>query len=220
MKIETFGYRGDFVFAQPLIFQNQSENLIVAATPYGSNADLENCLSEFLNEFEGQSSDLDATSPYPKLTCFNPQENLLYTCLQFLNDYMYSNYNKHNINLGCDFFCAYKENNTIYFAQIGWPLILLHRDTKTIPICSDYAFTPPNAETAPYIPPSLIGIESSLNIKIQQINLKDDSEILILKSNESPKDLLDVYPSSLKSIANTFASKNSNQGFWLGKLTF
>ncbi len=220
MNIESFGYRGDFVFTQPLIFQNQSENLIVFATPFGNPADIETCLAEFLTEFESQSSDLDSTSPYPKLTCLMPQENLLYTCVQFLNDYMYSNYNRDQINLGCDFFCAYKEKNTIYFTQIGWPLILLHQNKKTIPICSDYAFLPDEPNKSPYIPASILGTESSVNLKIQQINLAEDSELLLLKSNESPLSILSAYPDPLKSIADVFASKNSSQGFWMGKVKF
>ncbi|MGH1468858.1 MAG: hypothetical protein ACRBBP_08270 [Bdellovibrionales bacterium] len=219
MKFESFGYRGSFVFTPPLVFKSQSENLIVAATPYGNSADLENCLAEFLNEFENQSSDLDATSPYPKLTCFNGQENLLYTCLQFLNDYMYSNYNKSSINLGCDLFCALRVEDTIYFSQIGWPLILLHRDKRTLPICSDYSFLPKNKEAAPYIPSSILGTESSVNLKIQQTNLSSDSELLLLKSNDSPDSLLSIYPSPLKSIANAYAEENPEQGFWLGKIS-
>lgn len=218
MQIDSFGFRGNFVFSQPLLFQSSSENLFIAASPYGNSQDLESCIGEFLNEFENQSSDLDATSPYPKLTCFNQQENLLYVCLQFLNDYMYSNFNKESINLGCDLFCALKHNDVLYFTQIGWPLILLHRDKKTLPICADYSFLPEDKNNSPYIPSSLVGLESSINLKIQKINLKSDSELLLLKSNESPDSLLSIYPSPLKAIANAYAEANPEQGFWLGRL--
>ncbi len=219
MEIESFGYRGSFVFTSPII-KNSSKNLIVAATPYGSSSDLDQCLFEFINEFENKLFDLDSTSPYPKLTCFNDEENLLYICLQFLNDYIYSNFNKRAINLGCDFFCALNINKTIYFSQIGWPLILLYRNKKTIPICSDYSFLPDDKVLAPYIPTTILGVDASINLKIQQINLSEDSEILLLKSNDQPDSLMSIYPSSLKAIANTFAEESVDQGFWLGKITF
>ncbi len=219
MQIESFGYRGSFVFTPPILRQNLSKNLIVVATPYGNSSDLDQCLSEFMNEFENKSFDSDSTSFYPKLTCFNSEENLLYTCLQFLNDYIYSNFNNKTLNLGCDFFCAFNVNETIYFSQIGWPLILLYRNKKTIPICSDYSFLPDNKTLAPYIPSAILGVESSINLKIQQTNLSKDSEVLLLKSNDQPDSLISIYPSPLKTIANAFAKENTDQGFWLGKIT-
>lgn len=220
MNFESFGYRGHFVFTTPMIFQNQSENLLIIATPYGESSDLENALGEFLNEFEGQSEDLDSTSPYPKLTCLNSEENLLFTSVQFLNDYIYSNYNREHFNLGCDFFCVYKKGKSLYTAQLGWPLSILHKDNKNRPLTSEYAFMPKDQSKAPYIPSSLIGLESSVNVKIQHIDTDERSEILILKSNESPDSLLSLYPSSLDSIANVYASENPEQGFWLGRISF
>lgn len=220
MKIETFGYRGSFVFTAPSLVTNSSEELFIAATPYGSRIDLEDSLSEFLNEFERQSSDLDATSPYPKLTCFSDYENLLYTTVQFLNDYMYSNFNKEKMNLGCDFFCMLKKENVIYFTQIGWPMILLNRANSTLPICSDFSFLPKNKNKAPHLPTSILGLESSINIKIQQLNVAEHSNLLLLKSNDSPDSLMSIYPADLNSIANSYADVNPEQGIWLGKVSF
>jgi len=220
MKFESFGYRGSFVYTSPMTFQNQNENLLIIATPYGEGSDLEHSLGEFLNEFESQSEDLDATSPYPKLTCLSSEENLLFTSVQYLNDHIYSNHNKESFNLGCDFFCIYKKGNSIYTTQIGWPLSVLHKDKVNRPLCAEYAFAPKNPDQAPYIPSTLLGLESSVNVKIQHIDVDDESEILILKSNESPDAFLNIYPDSLEEIANSFASKNPEQGFWLGKISF
>lgn len=220
MNFESFGYRGHFVFTTPMIFQNQSESLLIIATPYGESADLENSLGEFLNEFEGQSEDLDATSPYPKLTCLSSEENLLFTSVQFLNDHIYSNHNRDTFNLACDFFCVYKKGRNLYTAQIGWPLSILHKDNKNRPLTSEYSFMPKDQSSAPYIPTALLGLETSVNVKIQHIDVDEKSEILILKSNDSPDSLLSLYPSPLDSIANVFASENPEQGFWLGKISF
>jgi hypothetical protein len=219
MKIETFGYRGSFVFTAPSLLTNSSEELLIAATPYGNRTDLEDCLSEFLNEFERQSSDLDSTSPYPKLTCFSDYENLLYTTVQFLNDYMYSNFNREKINLGCDFFCLLKKENVIYFTQIGWPIILLNQNSNTLPICSDFSFTPAKKEQAPCLPTSVLGLESSINIKIQQLNITKNSDLLLLKSNESPETLMNSQPLDLQSIASSYAKISPEQGLWLGKVS-
>jgi hypothetical protein len=219
MIFESFGYKGHFVFTQPLTFQNQNEDLLIIATPYGDSGSLENALSEFLNEFEGQSEDLDSTSPYPKLTCLSSEENLLFTSVQFLNDFIYSNHNKQNFNLACDFFCVYKKNKSLFTTQIGWPITLLHSNNTTHPLTAEYSFAPKNKQTAPFIPSGLLGLESSINVKIQQITVEDNAEILLLKSNESPDTLMTTYPNTLDSIANVYASENPEQGFWLGKIS-
>ena len=219
MKIETFGYRGNFVFTAPSLSSNASGELMVAATPYGNRSDLESCLSEFLNEFEKQSSDLDSTSPYPKLTCFSDYENLIYTTVQFLNDYIYSNHNKDKVNLGCDFFCLYKVEKVIYFTQIGWPAVLLNKNGNTLPICSDFSFAPKDKSESPYLPTSVLGLESSINIKIQQIDISDSSDVLLFKSNDSPDTLMSIYPTDLSVIANSYAEVNPEQGLWLGKIS-
>lgn len=219
MNIETFGYRGNFVFQNPLIIENQNKNLMLIATPYGRPDDLENCLNDFLNEFESQSVDLDSTSAYPKLTCFNDHENLLYTCIQFLNDNIYSNFNRNILTLGCDLFCLYKQGSILYFAQLGWPLVLLNRDKKNIPISADYASLPKNKNEGAYLPSHLLGLESSINLKIQQINTTKKSELLLIKSNESPDSLMSLYPCSLREIANVYAEENPQQGFWMGKIS-
>lgn len=219
MKIETFGYRGSFVFTAPSLLTNSSEELLIAATPYGNRTDLEDSLSEFLNEFERQSSDLDSTSPYPKLTCLSDYENLLYTTVQFLNDYIYSTFNKEKITLGCDFFCMLKKENVIYFTQIGWPVILLNKGENILPICSDFSFAPKNKHIAPYLPTSVLGLESSINVKIQQLNITNDSDLILLKSNDSPDNLMNAYPADLQSIASSYADVNPEQGLWLGKIS-
>lgn len=219
MDFESFGYKGHFVFTQPLTFQNQNEDLMIIATPYGNSSDLENALAEFLNEFESQSEDLDSTSPYPKLTCLSSEENLIFTSVQFLNDFIYSNHNKDHFNLACDFFCVYKKNSSLFVAQIGWPLTLLHANKRTQPLTAEYSFMPKDKKASPFLPSGLLGLESSVNIKIQQINIENKSEILLLKSNESPDTLMTTYPNSLSSIANVYASENPEQGFWLGKIS-
>jgi len=219
MDFDSFGYRGSFVHTSPLIFQNQSEDLLVVATPYGEPSDLEAALGEFMNEFERQSEDFDVTCPFPKLTCLSPQENLLFTSVQFLNDYIYSNHNRDTFNLGCDFFCVYKQGRSLYTSQIGWPLSVLHKDNCNRPLTAEYAFMPKDKTKAPYIPASLIGLESSVNVKVQHIDVDENSAILLLKSNESPESLMLLYPNSLDVIAKEFASQNTEQGFWLGKIS-
>lgn len=218
MTFETFGYRGLFSFKSPVVAQNQDETLLIIATPYGNTNSLESSLEEFITEFETQAVDLDSTSPYPKLTCLNPHENLVFTNLQFLNDIIYSNHNKEVVNLACDFFCFYKVRSTLYFAQQGWPLILLHRDGQNIPLSAEYASLPVDKSAAPFIPAGLLGLESSVNLKINQINLDEKSEILLMKSNESPDSLMSLYPCPLKEIANVYASENPEQGFWMAKI--
>ncbi len=215
MNIETFGYRGEFVFTAPTVTTNSTEELLIFATPFGSREDLEDSLSEFLNEFDRQSSDLDSTTPYQKLTCFNDYENLLYTSTQFLNDYMYSHYNKEKLTLGCDFFCILQKENQIYFTQIGHPLIAMKSENEILPISSDYSFRPKVLNHSPYLPISLLGTESSINIKVQQLSITKETELLLIKSNESQ---IKEIPNAEKRIL--IADQDSSQGLWLSRVTF
>lgn len=219
MKLESFGFRGDFVQTSPIVFQSSDQNLTLVASPYGNRDDLNNALDDFLAEFERISSDLDVTSPHPRLSCFNDHENLLYISLLHLNDYIYSTYNKDLINLGCDLFCCYKNESSLHFTQVGWPLVLMHQNNKTLPLCADYSFLPKDPTLSPYIPSSFFGIESSINLRVQTAVVDDSTELILLKSNQQPQKFIDLYPTNLKNIASIYAEQFPNQGFWLGKIT-
>ena len=220
MKLDTFGYRGNFVFLPPVKFSNSDENLLVLATPFGDTEQLQEALEKMVTQFEGLIADPDSTSPYSKLTCLTPTENLLYTSTQFLNDYIYSNHNKDHLDLGCDFCLLYKKNKMVYLSQIGWPLIVLHHDKKNIPISAEYSKAPMDKENGTYLPWHILGLDSSVNAKIQSFAVDEKSKLLLLKSNENPDGLLTLYPSSLESIAESFVEVHPNQGFWLGEVSF
>lgn len=220
MKINTFGYRGNFVFLPPIQISNADESLLVLATPFGDTELLQEALDKMVTEFEGLIADPDSTSPYSKLTCLTPTENLLYTSTQFLNDYIYSNHNQDRLDLGCDFCLLYKKDKRVYLSQVGWPLLVLHHDNKNVPISSEYSTTPTNKESGVYLPRHILGLDSSVNAKVQSFNIDEKSRLLLLKSNENPDGLLTVYPSKLESIAESFVGVHPNQGFWLGEVVF
>lgn len=217
MNFESFGYRGHFVFAPPISLKGQKGKLLLLATPYGNADYIEDGLNKFVLEFENLLLDSETTSPFQKLTCHDSISNNIYVCTQYLNDYLYSNYNKDKITVGCDFVCLYQTKNCLYMTQVGWPLTLLFDKNKLLPISSEYSFSPEDPAFAPYLPANLVGIESSLSFKVQQINVSDKSEVLILKSNEAPDSLISLYPNSLEDIAKVFSKEAPEQGFWLGK---
>ena len=220
MKLETFGYRGNFVFLPPLHQSNSDHNLMILATPFGDTELVQEALEKMLSEFEGLIADPDSTSPYSKLTCLTPTENLLYTSTQYLNDYIYSNYNQDRLDVGCDFCLLYKKGNRVYLSQIGWPLLVLHHNKKNVPVSSEYSTTPIDKNSGVYVPRHLMGIDSSVNVKVQSFSVDSKTRLLLLKSNENPDGLLTLYPTKLESIAESFVSIHPNQGFWLGEVTF
>lgn len=220
MKISTFGFRGNFAFEKPIEVFNSTSNLLALATPYGDSAHVEGALNKMIAEFENLLSDPDSTSPYSKLTCLTPTENHIYTSTQFLNDYLYSTYNQDLLTVGCDFCLIYKKANQVFLSQIGWPLLVLHENTKNIPISSEYASKPKNLDESVYLPRYLLGEESSVNVKVQSFTVDSNSKLLILKSNQNPTEILKSYPEPLDSIAKQFVKKNSKQGFWLGEIEF
>ncbi len=219
INFESFGYRGHFVFSPPITVKGKDEKLILLATPYGNPDHITEGLNKFILEFENLMLDPDTTSPFAKLTCYDSISNNIHVCTQYLNDYLYSSYNKDKINVGCDFICIYKTKHSIYVVQIGWPLLLLYNNKKLLPISSEYSFTPLEPEHAPFLPTNLLGLESSVSFKVQQMNTSKDSELLILKSNEAPDSLISLYPNSIEDIAKVFAKESPEQGFWLGKVS-
>lgn len=220
MKLESFGYRGNFVFSSPLKAQNAENSLLAIATPYGDSEVVSLALEKMISEFETRVTDPDSTSPYSKLTCLTPTENQIYTCIQFLNDHLYSNYNKSQLDVGCDILILYKKDHTLYFSQIGWPLVILNHKKNNLPISSEYSILPSNIKNSAFLPNHLIGLESSINAKVQSFNIDEESHILITKSNSNPHHLLKSYPSKLEDIAKAFVSQDKNQGFWLGEVSF
>jgi len=220
VKLNTFGYRGNFVFSAPITITNTDENLVALATPYGNTEIIQEALEKMVSEFESQIADPDSTSPYSKLTCLTPTENQLYTSTQFLNDYLYSNYNQNKLDVGCDLCLLYKKNSRIYMSQLGWPSIVLNYKKMNRPISSEYSNFPRDLDKSVYLPNHLLGLDSSVNAKVQSFSVEEDSKLLFIKSNENPVSLLESYPLDLEEIAKFFSTLNKSQGFWLGELSF
>ena len=220
MKLNTFGYRGNFVFLPPITLSNTDKSLLVLATPFGDAQLIQEALDKMVIQFESLTADPDATSSYSKMTCLTPTENLLYTSTRFLNKYIHSNYNQNRLDVGCDLCLLHKKDQRVYLSQSGWPLIVLHHRRKNIPISSEYSTPPIDKKSGVYLPRYLLGLNSSVNAKIQSFNVDKKSKILLLKSNENPDGLLTVYPSNLENIAKSFVEVHPNQGLWLGEISF
>lgn len=219
IELDSLGYRGTYVYSAPIVKQNEDSSLLVITSPYGDPSYVDQALSEMINEFSNQAQDPDSTSPYPKLTCYDDHANALFTSIQFLNDFIYSNFNREKIVTGCDLVCILRNKDTLYFCQVGWPMIALRSAESLVPLGTEYCFHPHDPNESPYLPSNLIGLYSSSPIKIQSINLKANEEIVLLKSNISIDQLNQLAKTDLEEMAQKLIALHPDQGFWLGLAT-
>ncbi len=220
MKFTEIGYRGDFVQIAPAHRLVAESNFFMMATSYGDPSLTEKIFDECENEYLAANQDFDVTSPFPKLTCLSGMANRIYTTTLFLNDMIYSNYNKTSYSEGFEFLMLQKVNQKIYWVQIGWPHIFIIAKSGISGLDHSMGQRSFKSKGAPTLPHALLGVENSLNFRVESSNLKKDEELLFVKSETLPQSFYHPKSSDNESLIRSIFKSRPSEGSWLGRLSF
>ncbi len=220
MIFNEIGFRGDFIQMPPKHRLVAESNFFILGTSYGDPSLIDKIFDECEREYLSANQDFDITSPFPKLTCLDGVSNRIYTTLLFLNDYIYSNYNKSTYSQGFEFLILQKVNQKIYWAQIGWPNIYLVTKNNITGLDHSLGQRPSQQFEAPDLPHSLLGIHNSLNFRIENSKLHPGEELLFLKSQHLPEDFSKSNQLDNESLIKNMYMSYPKAGAWVGRLTF
>lgn len=220
MNFSDIGFRGKFVQIAPAYRLIADSNVLMIASSYGNPLLSEKIFDECEREYLAANQDFDVTSPFPKLTCLDGIANRIYTTMLFLNDHIYSTYNKNSYTEGFEFLLLQKINNKIYWAQIGWPNMFLVTKNKLVGLDHSMGQRSHKPEQAPTMPHSLLGIENSLNFRVESTTLKPNEDLLFVKSEDLPAQFYIPKKLDNESLIKDLYKYSSKTGSWIGRLSF
>lgn len=220
MLFSEIGFRGQYVQIAPTYRLIPESNVLMLASSYGNPLLSEKIFDECEREYLAANQDFDVTSPFPKLTCLDGVANRIYTTMLFLNDHIYSNYNKNKFSEGFEFILLQKMNNKIYWAQIGWPHMFLISNNKLIGIDHSIGQRSFKPSLSPNMPHSLLGLENSLNFRVESTCLKSNEELLFIKGDNLPAAFYHSSKLDNESLIRNIFTHSSKTGAWLGRLKF
>lgn len=221
MIFSELGYRGDYIQIPPSHRLNSEAELFMMASSYGNPNLNEQIFEECEREYLSSNQDIDVTSPFPKLTCLDGVANRIYTTMLFLNDFIYSTYNKSSYSEAFEFLILQKVNSKIYWAQIGFPYLFLKNESCLLPLDVNYGIRSYQEGISPNIPESLLGLENSLNIKVSSSVIDSkNNEVLFLKTKTINNSFYEGVQSNNEQMIKTLYKGNQSEGAWLGRISF
>lgn len=220
MNFTNLGYRGEFVQIAPAARLVPESQFFMLGSSYGNPSLIEKIFDECQREYLAANQDFDVTSPFAKLTCLDGAANRIYTTMLFLNDYIFNTYNKSSYTEGFEFLILQKINQKIYWSQTGWPHVFLSSGKNIFGLDHSMGHRSFRSSEAPVIPNSLLGVENSLNFRIESSILRRGEELLFVKSESLPTEFYSPAKTDNESLIKSIYKHDSKAGAWLGRLSF
>ena len=222
MKFTNIGFRGQSVYIPPSYRLNSDTQTLMLASSYGNPHLADEIFDYCEKKFIFSDQDLDATSNFPRMIGLDSISHHLYVTMLSLNEFVYSNYNKESYNEGLEFVILQKRNSYIYWVQVGWPFILIQFSQKIAHIDGSFGIRSSCQEEglAPNLPHTLLGLENSLNFKVEKTLLKKSEKLLFVKSSLLPQDFYGLSQASNEDLIKVLYKDGCSSGAWLGCLQF
>lgn len=225
MKFTERSYSGKIFRPRPEIHFSEDTRLLVVATPWGARTGAKKAVEIIVDYYTSSLQDLEATSPFEKLSCLSPVANSLRIATLLANDRLYREENKNEFTVGVELFIAAIDRYDIVFIQVGHPNILLARYGRgLIPLGSHIDLALDISGTNKVLPPlpsQFIGLDPNANMTIGSFRPQTNDQIILI-SRSAMSDrvyLLSQHDWTLEGVAKSLSENHSELAFWTGMLT-
>ncbi len=218
-------YGGKMIRPKPEVYIADDNGFGAIVTPWGPRHVANRVIEILRDHTMSARQDLEATSPFQKLSCLSASANSLRVALMLANDYLYRDDNKSEFVAGVEVLVFAKFHNELSIAQVGAPSLMLARQgMPLLPLCTQIDLSTemsgPSRSLAP-LPSNLLGLHSTTNLTVLSVRVQPDDHLIFLShsfSTQLPRPLQDGAP-SLNTITETLAKQSPELPFWLGVLT-
>jgi hypothetical protein len=222
INFDERSYAGKLFRPRPEIYFEEDGSFGMIATPWGPRAGARRAIEILKDYVLSARQDMEATSPFQKLSCISPLANSLRVGIMLANDSLYREENKAEYISGVEILVFAHHQGELAFAQVGHPNIYLARpDLPWIPLSVqvDLAteLSAPGANLAP-LPQNLIGLNTTTNLNISSFKTQPGDRLILL-SHSFAADTVYSTPferSGLDQISSSLASRHPDLPFWLG----
>lgn len=222
MTLEERSFSGKLFRPTPEVHIEEDGGFGVIATAWGSKQAAKKVI-EILRDYSlSARQDMEATSPFQKLTCLSPLANNLRAGMMLANDSIYREDNKSEYTVGVEVLVFAHAQNELAFAQVGLPHFLLARDgLPLIPLSvqmdlSTELSLPP--ELLPPLPQNVLGLHATTNMNVSSFKTQPRDRLIFLSHSVVSHPLygLPSEKAGLESISAALSAKYPELPFWAG----
>jgi len=217
-------YGGKIFRPSPQVHIEEDASFGVIATSWGNKACATKCIDILKDYVLSARQDMEATSPFQKLTCLSPLANSLRVGVLLANDSIYREENKNEYTSGVELFVFAHQEGELAYAQVGLPHFFVAREgLPWISVGTQIDFAAEMSRQsnlmAP-IPQNVIGLHSTTNVNISSFKTHSGDRLIFLSHSlaASAACSLPYENTSLENITQSLAQKNADLPFWVGLL--
>lgn len=226
MSFDQRSYSGKLFRPTPEVHLHEDGSFGVIATPWGNRSAAKKTIEILTDYILSSRQDMEATSPWQKLTCLSPLANSLRTGIMLANDLIYREENKAEYQAGVEVIVFAHSQGELAYAQVGHPHLFLARaKLPWIPLSvqvdlSTELSVPP--EILPPLPQNLIGLHTTTNMNLSSFRTQPGDRLVFLSHSvvSHPMYTVAFDQTNLDSISETLSKSHPNLPFWLGVLNF
>lgn len=177
MNYETQSQNGALKLPQTTVFTEMSSDLLIFIRSWCGDDLQQKVLNEITRYLSATDADLEVTSPFEYVENLSSIANKVRVALLMANEALYAE-NKEQYKYGYEVAICFKKSNEVCIASVGRFSFNYKKKGKVLQLYESAGF----ADDLTLLPSQLLGIEKSLEIKINSIS-KTDLETVEIKSN-------------------------------------
>lgn len=222
MAFTDRSYSGRLFRPTPEVHIEDDGSLGVIATPWGGRQGAKKVIDLMRDYVQSARQDMEATSPFQKLSCLSPLANNLRVGIMLANDALYREDNKNEYTSGVEVLAFAHANNELAFAQVGMPHFLLARKglpwiplSVQIDLSTELSHPP---EVLPPLPQNLLGLHTTSNMNIASFKTQPGDRLIFLSHSvvSHPLYMHGYDDSNLEKVSSTLSKQYPDLPFWLG----
>jgi hypothetical protein len=226
MSITERSYGGKLFRPTPEVHLEPDGSFGVIATPWGARPSARKVIEILKDHVLASRDDLEATSPFQKLTVLSPLANSLRVAIMLANDTLYREDNKNEYQTGVEVVVFAHQLGELAYAQVGFPQLFLSRKnlpwitvSSQIDLATELSHPP---TVLPPLPQNVLGLHTTTNLNIGSLKTQTGDRLIALSHSVVPHPLLGL-PSgetSVDAISQSLARHYPELPFWLGLVEF
>jgi hypothetical protein len=222
MELQERSYSGKLFRPTPEVYLEEDGSFGVIATPWGNRAGAKKVIELLKDYIQSARQDMEATSPFQKLSSISPLANNLRVGIMLANDSLYREDNKAEYTAGVEVLVFAHENHELAFAQVGSPHFLLARKglpwiplSVQIDLATELSLPP---EILAPLPQNLLGLHTTSNMNISSFRTQPGDRLIFLSHSvvSHPLYTLPFAETNLESVSATLSKQYPDLPFWLG----
>jgi hypothetical protein len=215
-------YSGKLLRPTPEIHIEEDGSIGIIATPWGARQGAKKVIEILKDYVLSARQDMEATSPFQKLTCISPLANNLRAAIMLANDSLYREDNKAEYLSGVEVLVFAHAQQELAFAQVGSPHFFLAREgmpwiplSVQVDLATELSLPP---QLLAPLPQNLLGLHTTTNMNVASFKVQPADRLVFLSHTivSHPLFTSPFHESTLDAVSSQLAKQYPDAPFWLG----